>query len=142
MVFTITVLGAMVRRRKMRNLSPDLPNIYLAGAMENAQDGILGSTYRDAWSAWLLYHFDVNILNPCEFEPLQLPSDKYRPTRLPESFEARNGSVIRPKHWHELKLAPRKSPLYKRFRKYMRRIINYDSRLVDGRVDYVLANWN
>ena len=107
--------------------------------MENAEDGKLGATYRDAITARLLCEYDVNVLNPCEFEPEQLRG--LRPGILPESFEGRDGKKIKPSHWHDLKLAPRSSTLYRRFKKYMRRIINYDIKLVERQVDYVIAYW-
>jgi len=116
-----------------------IPNVYLAGPMENAEDGKLGSTYRDAINARLLCEFEVKVLNPCEFEPEQLKG--LRPNSLPDSFEGRDGKVVKPKHWHDLKRAPRGSTPYKRFKKYMRRIINYDIKLVERNVDYVVAYW-
>jgi hypothetical protein len=116
-----------------------IPNIYLAGPMEAAEDGKLGSEYREAVTARLLCEFDVNVLNPCEFEPEQLKG--LRPDCLPDEFTTRKDKVVKPSHWHELKLAPRNSSLYKRFKKYMRRIINYDTKLVERHVDYVIAYW-
>lgn len=110
--------------------------IYLAGAMECAKD--LGAGWRDKISKYLNDKYKVDIYNPVEFEPQQL--EGLRPSRLPESFISRDGKTVKPKHWHEMKLAPRDSCHYRRNKKYGRRIIHYDMRTV-AKMDYLIVYW-
>src|SRR5271157_5463781 len=95
--------------------------IYLVGGME--KDVNLGAGWRDQVTPELIKR-GYEILNPVEFEPEQLKGLK--PKRLPESFEAFDGTIIKPTHWHQLKLAKRGSSLLRRFKKYMRCCRNYD----------------
>lgn len=109
--------------------------VYLAGAMEQAED--LGAGWRTAITPFL-EKLNLDILNPCEFEPLQLKG--LQPNRLPEYFTNINGERIKPRHWHELKNA-QESSLYNRFLKYMKRIIQYDIKMIRHQVDCVVVYW-
>jgi len=112
------------------------PTVYLAGGMENAKK--LGA----AWRAVLtpkLEAMGIKVLNPCLFEQEQLKGLKIR--MLPEKFRGADGKIVRPKHWHQLKLAPRTSHLYKRFLRYMQNIIRYDMQVVAECTDFVVCHW-
>jgi hypothetical protein len=110
-------------------------SVYLAGAMEhdpNGNDWRVEVTTR-------LAKYNLDILNPYEFEPEQLKG--LQPRRLPEQFIGRQGQIVKPTHWHQLKLAVRSSALYSRFKKYMRLIINYDMNIVKTRANYIICYW-
>ena len=110
--------------------------VYMAGAMEAEKN--LGA----GWRAKLtpkLEELSFTVLNPCEFEPQQL--EGLRPSRLPDKFKARDGSIVKPSHWHELKLSERNSDMYRRFKRYMQKIVNYDIDLVTDGVDIVVCYW-
>ena len=108
---------------------------YLAGAMEAAEN--LGSGWRDKITPFLKT-LNLDVLNPCEFEPQQLKG--LRPNRLPDYFMDGTKKVYLT-HWHELKNAS-EPQLYNRFLKYMRRIINYDIGLVENNTDLVIVLWD
>lgn len=111
--------------------------IYLVGGMERDTSG--GAEWRAKWSEELEKR-GYEVLNPCFFEPEQLKG--LHPKRLPASFEAFDGSVVEPVHWHQLKLAKRGSAALRRFKKYMRRIRNYDiKRIVEQEADCILCYW-
>lgn len=120
----------------MNNTNNQL-TVYLAGAMEAADN--LGSGWRNKLTPFLRNDLRLKVLNPCEFEPEQLVG--LQPNRLPEYFTDLFGQQIKPKHWHELKNAS-EPHLYKRFLKYMRRIIHYDIKIVETQTDYVICYWN
>lgn len=117
-------------------MSSKLPTIYLAGGMENVE--ALGAGWRETITP-KLETLGYEVLNPCNFEPQQLKG--LHTNRLPESIEMEDGSLFFPKHWHDLKKAPRKSSFYKRFQNYMRRIIRYDVDIVANQSDVVVCNW-
>ena len=109
--------------------------VYLAGAMEAAEN--LGAGWRDKITPFF-EKLDIDILNPCQFEPLQLCG--LRPNRLP-STDIQLGKKVKIKHWHDLKNSD--DPiLYDRFLKYMRRIINYDIKLVKNHTDFIVVYWD
>lgn len=110
--------------------------VYLAGAMEAAVD--LGAGWRDELTPFL-HQLGLEVLNPCEFEPQQLKG--LRPNRLPDYYTNLHGERIKPRFWHELKQAS-EPHLYRRFLKYMRRIIHYDIKVVENQVDYVVVYWD
>lgn len=110
--------------------------VYLAGAMENAKD--LGAGWRNKLTPFLK-ELNLDVLDPCEFEPEQLKGLK--PNRLPEFYTDLAGKKIKPTHWHELKNAS-ESHLYRRFLKYMQRIIKYDIKIVRHFSDYVIVFWD
>jgi len=110
---------------------------YLAGAMEKAEN--LGAGWRDDMTAKLdiLGH---EVLNPCLFEPRQLKG--LHTKRLPESFTNKlNGELVKPTHWHQLKLA-KEQHLQDRFLKYMRHIIKFDIKILLGEADVVVCLWS
>ena len=109
--------------------------IYAAGAMEF---DAVGRVWRDELTKYLS-KYDIEVLNPYHFEPQQLKG--LQPRRLPESFVGRDGQVVKPDHWHRLKLAPRNSQLYSRFKRYMRLIVLYDLNVVRTKADYVICYW-
>lgn len=101
-------------------------SIYLAGGMEKAEG--LGAEWREAVTPFL-EDLGLRVLNPVEFEPEQLKG--LFPKRLPEGYS----------HWHELRHA-KEVHLIERFKKYMRRIVNYDMSVVKNESDFVLCLWN
>ena len=111
--------------------------VYLAGAMEKAQD--LGAGWRKEITPFLEQELQLDVLNPCEFEPHQLKG--LQPNRLPEFYTDLHGQRVKPKHWHELKNASEKH-LYNRFLKYMRRIIQYDINVVRYQANIVIVYWD
>jgi hypothetical protein len=111
--------------------------VYLVGGME--KDAALGAGWRNVITPELEKR-GYDVLNPCEFEPEQLKG--LQPNRLPESFEAFDGTVVKPAHWHQLKLAKRGSRTLRRFKKYMRRIRNYDiKKIVEQEADFIICHW-
>jgi len=112
------------------------PTVYLAGGMENAKN--LGAGWRDTLTPRLEI-LGIKVLNPILFEQEQLKGLKIR--MLPEKFRGIDGKIVRPKHWHQLKLAPRTSHLYKRFQRYMQNIIRYDIQIVTECTDFVVCHW-
>lgn len=110
--------------------------IYLAGAMESAKD--LGMQWRNKTTKELEI-YDVEVLNPCLFEPEQLKGLHVK--RLPEYFtHKKTGEKVKLEHWHQLKMAA-EPHLFKRFMKYMRRIIRYDINLL-SETSYVICYWD
>jgi len=109
---------------------------YLCGAMEAAKN--LGAGWRAEITPFL-EELGLEVLNPVEFEPHQLKG--LQPNRLPEFYTDFHGNQVKPEYWHELKNAQEKH-LYKRFLKYMRRIIQYDMRLVRNEVDFIIVLWD
>lgn len=110
---------------------------YLAGSMEYAEN--LGAGWRDSITEYLK-QYDIDVLNPCAFEPQQLKG--LHPERLPEKITNRfTGEEFTPKHWHELKLSANKEN-FKRFLKYMRRIIKYDIKILTTQADIVICYWD
>jgi hypothetical protein len=101
-------------------------SIYLAGAMEKANK--LGSEWREAVTPFL-EDLGLEVLNPVLFEPEQLRG--LQPKRLPEGYT----------HWHDLRHASDEH-LRVRFKKYMRRIINYDINIVKSEADFILVLWD
>jgi len=115
----------------------DQLTIYLAGGMENSKN--LGAGWRNRLTPKLEL-MGIKVLNPCEFEQEQLKGLKTK--MLPEKFRSAEGKIVRPKHWHQLKMAPRDSHLYKRFKRYMQNIIRYDIYVVTECTDFVVCYWN
>ena len=117
------------------NMKEKKISVYAAGAMEHDAEG-------NKWRVELtnyLSKYDIEVLNPYQFEPQQLKG--LQPRRLPESFIGRQGQIVKPTHWHQLKLAIRTSSLYSRFKRYMRLIILYDLNVVRTKADYVICYW-
>jgi len=114
----------------------DKPTVYLAGGMENSKN--LGAGWRSELTP-KLEALGIKVLNPVLFEQEQLKGLKIR--MLPEKFIGGDGKLVRPKHWHQLKLAPRSSHLYKRFQRYMQNIIRYDIQVVQEYTDFVVCFW-
>lgn len=112
------------------------PAVYLAGGMENAKN--LGAGWRSEITP-ALETLGFEILDPCKFEPQQLKGLKT--SVLPKELPDAKGKPMQPTHWHHLKYADRKTSSYKRFQNYMRRIIQYDLRVLDEEVDIVVCNW-
>lgn len=112
------------------------PKIYLIGGMEHAEN--LGANWR-AEVGPKLRDMGYDVLDPCEFEPMQLTG--LHTKRLPETLETAEGKIIKPTHWHQLKLAPKGSAAHNRFKKYMQRIIQYDINVVRNKADVMLAYW-
>jgi len=118
---------------------PKKPKIYLAGAMEKADDGELGTKWRDLITP-TLENLGFEVWNPVEFEADQLRG--LHPNRLPkEATDLITEKKFIPKHWHDLKRA-KESNLYNRFLKYMRRIREYDLGLVEHKMDYLFVLWD
>jgi len=115
----------------------DQLTIYLAGGMENSKN--LGAGWRSKLTP-KLEAMGIKVLNPVEFEQEQLKGLKIK--MLPEKFRSVEGKLIRPKHWHQLKMAPRDSHLYRRFQRYMQNIIRYDMHVVQECTDFVVCYWN
>lgn len=110
---------------------------YLASAMEAAKD--LGSGWRSDITPFLK-ELDFEVLNPVLFEPKQL--EGLHPSKLPSEITNKyTGEIFTPTHWHQLKLAKEK-PLFKRFLRYMRRIISYDIKVVTQKADIIICYWN
>jgi hypothetical protein len=112
-------------------------NLYLCGGIQHEVN--LGTDWRSQITLDL-EQLGFKIFNPCEFEPQQL--EGLKPGRLPDKFKARDGSIIKPKYWHDLARASRDSELYYRFKRYMQRIIHYDIDLVIDTIDIVIGYWN
>lgn len=113
-----------------------LPTAYLCGGMEAEKN--LGADWREQVSP-KLEAMGYEVLNPCLFEPDQLKG--LHTNRLPKTMATASGHVVKPQHWHELKHAAIGSDEYKRFTKYMRRIIRYDLNVVRHDTDVVICNW-
>jgi hypothetical protein len=109
--------------------------VYLAGAMEFDRSG---NNWRTEVTRYLA-KYDIEVLNPYNFEPRQLKG--LQPRRLPKQFVGRDGQIVKPTHWHQLKLAVRTSSLYSRFKRYMRLIVSYDLNVVRSEADYVICLW-
>jgi len=111
--------------------------VYLAGSMEYSSD--LGAGWRDKVTE-KLSRFGVDVLNPCLFETDQLKG--LRPNQLPEKVTHKiTKGVFRPTHWHQLKNAV-EPHLRSRFLRYMRRIIQYDVKILKQQADYVIVYWD
>lgn len=126
---------------------------YLAGAMECLDD--LGEEWRIGLMPFLK-ELGFNVLNPVDFEPKQLEGahtnrlpkimairDKVRlPRRLKVIKRDADGvRYIKPTHWHHLKYGLYKSYHYKRFCRYMEKIIFYDIHLVKKKIGCIICNW-
>ena len=81
------------------------PVIYLVSGMEKEKN--LGAGWREDITP-KLEELGFEVLNPVLFEKDQLKG--LHLNRLPESFKGRNGDIVRPTFWHQLKLAPFGSP--------------------------------
>lgn len=110
--------------------------VYLAGAMEVSAD--LGAGWRSEITPFF-NEFGHTVQNPCDFEPAQLKG--LHINRLPETLTTKEGKIIKPKHWHELKHSTNQKD-FNRFLTYMRRVINYDIRLIRNEIDYIVVYWN
>ncbi len=113
-----------------------LPTAYLAGGME--AEKALGAGWREVITP-KLDAMGYEVLNPCLFESQQLKG--LHTNRLPDTITTASGNVVSPKHWHELKHATRDSDEYKRFKRYMQRIVRYDLNIVRNETDVVICNW-
>jgi hypothetical protein len=109
--------------------------VYLAGGMEKEKS--LGAGWRDLITP-KLQSYDLEVLNPCEFEPLQLKG--FRPDILPATIETEIGEIIKPSHWHDLKRARWDSKHYQRFRVLMQRVEDFDCNVVEN-TDYIIVHW-
>ncbi len=108
---------------------------YLVGAIEKADD--LGVGWRREIRGFL-EDLNLEVLDPTEFESKQLAG--LQPNRLPEFYTTLQGKKIKPTHWHSLKAAT-EPHLYKRFIRYMRRIIHYDLKIVTD-CDFIIVKWD
>jgi nucleoside 2-deoxyribosyltransferase len=108
--------------------------VYLAGACQHDRANWREPVIKE------LSQYDVEILNPWEFEPEQLKG--LQPNRLPEEMITRSGQTMKNiPHWHIMGEAKVDTPPYKRFMKYGRRIVHYDTDLVP-KCDYIIADWS
>ena len=112
------------------------PVIYLIGGME--QEAKLGAGWREFVTP-KLEELGFEVLNPVLFERDQLKG--LHINRLPKTLLTRSGKTIEPTFWHQLKLAPFNSSEFRRFTRYMRRIIAFDMDVVKNQADMMLVNW-
>jgi len=118
-------------------MSTTKQNVYLAGAMESAEN--LGAGWRKELTPFL-ENLNFNVLDPCEFEPHQLKG--LQPNRLPDYYtDGLSGNKIKCYHWHQLKNAE-EAHLKERFLKYMRRIIEYDCDIVQTQTNLIIVLWD
>lgn len=100
--------------------------------------GRMGSDVRDkTWRTEITEHIEKigEFWNPYLLEPVQLRG--LRPGRLPKTTP--DGKLV--KHWYDLRNFPKISNEYKRFKKYMEAIIEYDLGLVK-KADVILVRWS
>lgn len=110
---------------------------YSIGSMEYAEN--LGADWRENLTVFL-NKYGIKHLNPCLFEEQQLKG--LRPNKLPKSVVNRfTGEELVPTHWHQLKLA-QEPHFQERFLRYMRRIINYDIKLLTTEANFAVCYWN
>lgn len=109
---------------------------YLAGAIQHADD--LGSGWRKEITPFL-EKLGLAVLNPIELEADKLKG--LHVNRLPDFYTDLHGNKIKPLHWHELSQASEQH-LYKRFLKYMRRIIHFDIDIVEKETNYIICLWD
>jgi hypothetical protein len=82
----------------------------------------------------------MEVLNPCLFEADQLKG--IHPDKLPKEITNKfTGEKMYPSHWHDLKYAT-ESRYYERFLRYMRRIINYDIKILQKEASFVICLWD
>lgn len=98
--------------------------VYLAGAMEAAPDQ--GAEWRDDLAKYLC-DSGFHVYDPVRLEDKQL--QKCRINYLPEQFE----------HWTELEALPK---YWDRVDGYMRKIVDYDCKIVAEKADIVIVYWD
>lgn len=120
----------------IKYLSKRKTGSYFAGGMEAEKQ--LGSQWRTRITP-IVVKLGLVPLDPCKFEPEQLKG--LHPGKLPKRIRTRENKSLLIKHWHQLKYAVYQSKYYKRFDKYMKRIIDYDLMVLKSKAALVICYW-